>query len=131
MTTNKLVYMVCTLAATLTRATAFNNSTLSDIAGFNALTQVLMQLQITQNYALTDLSGFDSLQQVGAQISITNNAALPLCKAQSIVTQVEDAGGLGSGGAVLTGNDDPCDPDPCSAGVCAPDCSESGLYSCQ
>ena len=121
-----------TVAGTLSIGhSAYSNSTLSDISGFNALTIVLLQLVITQNYALTDLSGFHSLEQVGQQIVITKNPGLPLCKAQSIVTQVEDGGGLGAGGSDLTGNDDPCSPDPCSAGLCAPDCSEPTFYTCQ
>jgi hypothetical protein len=132
---------------------AYTNTTLETITGLSALTDVAwqvriidldglvsvtglgvlgsigMKLEVTRNGALVNLDGLATLSSVGSDLSIADNASLPSCAAWALVDQVQAGDGVG-GEVDVTGNDTPCEPEPCAAGGCQVKCDSPGEYIC-
>lgn len=74
---------------------------------------------------------FPALARVDNNFEISANPLLPNCDAILLKDQVMDRGQIG-GSIYISGNDDPCVPDPCgdTENLCAELCSNVDYYTC-
>ncbi len=63
-------------------------------------------------------------------LRVTGNIQLPTCAVVELHDQILLSGPIG-GLVENTDNNDPCDPDPCSTGVCQLDCAVPEDQVCQ
>ncbi|MFC1610397.1 hypothetical protein ACFL6C_05520 [Myxococcota bacterium] len=86
------------------------------------LVSVAETLLLSGNPSLETIGVFESVQSIGA-LTVRDNPLLPTCQVNALLEYV-------TGSVRIEGNDDPCDPDPCTAGACVMDCSVAENYVC-